>query len=343
MAAVPLARSSVVITTVNFFTDNGEVALRCIKRIGLPRIADGWDLNYRLHLACRTGAPEPEMFGGVLVLRRFAGRFPNHLESHSRGNGCRVQCRPARLIDHRNVLNLKREGVAVGTDTQTTLGNRNDPVKPRRRNGRVGEARGYEYVAITDHSKGLKIAGGIDEEQLAKQADEIAIVNESLRSADRTIRILLSIEVNLSPRAEVDMDFSSLAKLDIVLGCFHSALRKKEDQTDRYVAALRNPAIHILGHPRGRIYNFRGGLSADWAKVFGMAAELDKAVEIDSYPDRQDLSLDLVRLAGKAGCRISLGTDAHGASQLRFVEFGLASALKALSRLNWKKESPARI
>ena len=137
MAAVPLARSSVVITTVNFFTDNGEVALRGIKRIGLPRKADGWDLNYRLHLACRMGAPEPEMFGGVFVLRRFAGRFPNHLESHSRGSGYRVQCRPARLIDHRNVLNLKREGVAVGTDTQTTLGNRNDPVKPRRRNGRV--------------------------------------------------------------------------------------------------------------------------------------------------------------------------------------------------------------
>ena len=123
----------------------------------------------------------------------------------------------------------------------------------------AGEARGYEYIAITDHSKGLKIAGGIDEEQLAQQADEIAIVNESLRSADRTIRVLRSIEANLSPRGEVDMDLASLTKLDIVLGCFHSALRKKEDQTERYVAALRNPAIHILGHPRGRIYNFRNG------------------------------------------------------------------------------------
>jgi histidinol phosphatase-like PHP family hydrolase len=193
----------------------------------------------------------------------------------------------------------------------------------------AGEARGYEYIAITDHSKGLKIAGGIDEKQLVQQADEIAIVNESLRNADRTIRVLRSIEVNLNPRGEVDMDLASLAQLDVVLGCFHSTLRKKEDQTERYVAALRNPVIHILGHPRGRIYNFRNGLSADWAKVFGIAAELDKAVEIDSYPDRQDLSLDLLRLARTAGCRISIGTDAHGASQLRFIEFGLASALKA--------------
>jgi histidinol phosphatase-like PHP family hydrolase len=194
----------------------------------------------------------------------------------------------------------------------------------------AGNARGYEYIAITDHSKGLKIAGGINEEQLEQQADEIASLNDSLRVAGQTIRVLRSIEVNLSVSGDVDMSPSSLYKLDLVLGCFHSALRKKDDQTERYVAALRNPAIHILGHPRGRIYNFRLGLSADWLRVFSVAAaELDKAVETDSYPDRQDLSTDLIRLAGKAGCRISIGTDSQGPSQLQFIEFGLAAALKA--------------
>jgi putative hydrolase len=192
----------------------------------------------------------------------------------------------------------------------------------------AAEDRGYEYIAITDHSKGLKIAGGINEEQLEQQRSEIASVNASLEVAGRSIRVLRSIEVNLSPTGEVDMSVSSLNKLDLVLGCFHSSLRKKDDQTERYVAALRNPAIHILGHPRGRIYNFRLGLSADWAKVFSVAAELDKAIEIDSYPDRQDISLDLIQLARKAGCRISLGTDSHGESQLAFIEFGLAAALK---------------
>jgi histidinol phosphatase-like PHP family hydrolase len=123
------------------------------------------------------------------------------------------------------------------------------------------------------------------------------------------------------------MQRDSLARLDLVLGCFHSALRKKDDQTERYLAALRNPAIQILGHPRGRIYNYRVGLNADWARVFDLAAELDKAVEIDSYPGRQDLSMDLVELAKEAGCRISIGTDSHGPSQLAFIEFGLASAL----------------
>jgi histidinol phosphatase-like PHP family hydrolase len=78
-----------------------------------------------------------------------------------------------------------------------------------------------------------------------------------------------------------DMTDRSLAGLGIVLGCFHSSLRRKDDQTDRYKRALRNPAIQILGHPRGRIYNFRAGLTADWPRVFGVAAELDKAVEIE--------------------------------------------------------------
>jgi histidinol phosphatase-like PHP family hydrolase len=125
------------------------------------------------------------------------------------------------------------------------------------------------------------------------------------------------------------MDERSLAELDIVLGCFHSSLRRKEEQAERLLAALRNPRIQILGHPRGRIYNYRIGLTADWPRVFDLAATLDKAVEIDCYPDREDLSMDLVVLARKAGCRISLGTDAHGPSQLAFIKFGLASAALA--------------
>ena len=175
----------------------------------------------------------------------------------------------------------------------------------------------------------LKIAGGIDEAELRKQAQEIDLVNDTLRGQGLTIRLLRSVELNLNPRGEGDMDPSALAELDIVIGCFHSSLRRKEDQTERYLSALRNPSIQILGHPRGRIYNYRIGLKADWPQVFDLAAELDKAVEIDCYPDRQDLSMDLVILARKAGCRISLGTDAHGPSQLAFIEFGLASAALA--------------
>jgi histidinol phosphatase-like PHP family hydrolase len=190
-------------------------------------------------------------------------------------------------------------------------------------------SRGYSYIAITDHSKGLKIAGGIDEAQLARQAEEINAVNEGTGRNAGGFRVLRSIELNLSPTGSGDMEQSALDGLDLVLGCFHSALRRKEDQTERYLAALRNPSIHILGHPRGRIYNFRLGLSADWARVFALAAQLDKAVEIDCYPDRQDLSIDLLAIARKEGCRISMGTDSHGPSQLEFMELGVAAAIRA--------------
>lgn len=194
---------------------------------------------------------------------------------------------------------------------------------------RAAAERGYEYIAITDHSKGLKIAGGIDEQQLREQEYEIAQVNRELTNEGVRTRLLRSVELNLDPRGNGDMDPEALERLDLVLGCFHSSLRKKDDQTERYLAGLRNPSIHILGHPRGRIYNFRLGLSAEWARVFDLAADLDKAVEIDAYPDRQDLSLDLVKLAATAGCRISFGTDSHGPSQLRFIDLALASALQA--------------
>lgn len=191
----------------------------------------------------------------------------------------------------------------------------------------AAKERGYEYIAITDHSKGLKIAGGINEEALAKQAVEIREAN--LAGRDSGVTVLRSIEMNLNPRGEGDMDRKSLARLDLVLGAFHSALRTKEDQTERYLAALRNPDIQILGHPRGRIYNYRLGLKADWPRVFAKAARLDKAVEIDSYPDRQDLNVALLKIARKAEVQISLGTDSHHAYQLEFIELGLAAALKA--------------
>jgi histidinol phosphatase-like PHP family hydrolase len=191
----------------------------------------------------------------------------------------------------------------------------------------AAKERAYEYIAITDHSKGLKIAGGIDEAALARQAAEIAKANRTLRGSGLTV--LRSIEMNLNPRGEGDMDPKSLARLDLVLGAFHSSLRTKEDQTERYLAALRNSEIQILGHPRGRIYNYRLGLKADWPRVFAEAARLDKAVEIDSYPDRQDLNVALLKLARKAGVRISLGTDSHHPHQLDFIELGLAAALKA--------------
>ena len=187
---------------------------------------------------------------------------------------------------------------------------------------------GYEYVAITDHSKGLAITNGMDEGRLAAQGRAIAALDTAATTSGG-VRVLRAIEMNLSPEGVEDMERPALAELDLVLGAFHSKLRTKEDQTERYLKALANPTVNVLAHPRGRIYNFRLGLAADWRRVAERAAEVDKALEIDAYPDRQDLDVDLLRVVAQAGGRVSIGTDAHNVEELRFLPLGVAAAIRA--------------
>lgn len=189
--------------------------------------------------------------------------------------------------------------------------------------------RGYQYIGITDHTKGLKIASGLDEARLAEQGREIEQLNRGFKGEGVDFVVLRSSEMNLSPDGSGDMDSAAMGELDLVLGCFHSALRRTEDQTDRYIAGVRNPAIQVLGHPQTRMYNRREGLRADWSRVFAEAARLDKAVEIDGDPNRQDLRFSLVKLARKEGVRISLGTDAHHPDEFANMELSLAAACEA--------------
>lgn len=193
----------------------------------------------------------------------------------------------------------------------------------------AASAMGHDYIAITDHSKGLPIAGGIDESALEAQAEEIRLVNDVLENRGSNTRVFQSMEMNVGVDGSGDMDPEALARLDLVLGSFHSKLRLRTDQTERYLAELANPDIQVLGHPKGRIYNFRAGLEADWRTVFEAAAATGKAVEVDCFPDRQDLPLSLLRLAAEVGVFISIGTDSHHAGQLAFIDLGLATALQA--------------
>jgi DNA polymerase (family 10) len=166
----------------------------------------------------------------------------------------------------------------------------------------------------------------MDEEELALQGKAIAAYNSSDEAA---VRVLWATEMNLSTQGDGDMDPALLVMLDLVLGSFHSQLQTTEDQTARYIAALRNPYVHILAHPRGRKFNRRRGLNADWERVISVAAELDKALEVNAYPDRQDLQGELLVLARDANVRISIGTDAHSVWEMDYMEVGLANALRA--------------
>jgi len=184
-------------------------------------------------------------------------------------------------------------------------------------------ARGHAYCAISDHSYGLPIAGGVPMDRLARQHAEIDALNADWRGA---FRVLKGIEANLRADGSVDMTPDELATLDIVIASPHSALRKAEDQTERLLAAVRQPGVHVLGHPRGRMYGSRPGVSADWARVFAAAAESGVALEIDGDPSRQDLDHTLAARAAAAGCLIAVDSDAHAIDQLVYAETAVAHA-----------------
>src|SRR6185436_6445473 len=159
--------------------------------------------------------------------------------------------------------------------------------------------RGYAYAAVTDHSHGLKIAGGMS---MAEAADQRLAI-ESLNSAyvDR-FRLIRGIEANIAADGRLDLSMDEAAEFELVLAAPHSALRKPDDQTARLIEAIRHPHVRILAHPRGRMVGSRPGVLADWDRVFRVAAEEGVAVEIDGDPARQDLDYAMARRALVAGC-----------------------------------------
>jgi putative hydrolase len=186
-----------------------------------------------------------------------------------------------------------------------------------------GLERGYSYSAVTDHSYGLPIARGVSMADLARQHEEIDRINAKHRGR---FRLLKGVEANIRADGSVDMTADELRRLEIVVAAPHSALRSRADQTARMVRAVEAPGVNILGHPRGRMYGSRPGVSAHWPKVFRRAAQTGVAVEIDGDPARQDIDYELASAAVKAGCLFALDSDAHSTRELQYSETSIAHA-----------------
>jgi putative hydrolase len=188
---------------------------------------------------------------------------------------------------------------------------------------RAGIERGYSFCGVTDHSYGLPIAGGVSMADLAQQHREIDALNRTYRGQFRLIK---GIEANIRADGSVDMQPEELARLELVVAAPHSALRVATDQTARMVAAVKTKGVHILGHPRGRMYGSRPGVTADWDRVFAAAKKANVAIEIDGDPARQDVDYDLAKRAVAAGCLFALDSDAHSTGELRYSETAIAHA-----------------
>ena len=183
--------------------------------------------------------------------------------------------------------------------------------------------RGYRCAGITDHSYGLSIAGGMSMAQAAEQHAAVDLLNQQYKGR---FRLFKGIEANIHADGTVDMTPDELRQFEFVVASPHSLLRKSVDQTARMVGAVSQPGVAILGHPIGRRFNNRPGVSADWDQVFDVAAERQVAIEIDGSWDRQDIHYALAARALEKGCLFALDSDAHSHPELGFADIAIAHA-----------------
>jgi histidinol phosphatase-like PHP family hydrolase len=184
-------------------------------------------------------------------------------------------------------------------------------------------AHGHSCAGITDHSYGLPIAGGMTMAQVAEQHAEIDRLNRAFKGR---FRLFKGIEANIRQDGTVDMEPHELRQFEFVVASPHSLLRKSVDQTDRMTGAVSQPGVCILGHPLGRRFNVRPGVSARWDRVFEIAERRQVAIEIDGSWDRQDVHFELAAQALEQGCIFALDSDAHSHPELDFIEISIAHA-----------------
>ncbi|MBA2667576.1 MAG: DNA polymerase/3'-5' exonuclease PolX [Trueperaceae bacterium] len=188
------------------------------------------------------------------------------------------------------------------------------------------EARGYAYMAITDHSQALRMTGGLDAEKLARQWGAL----DDFEREHDGVTILRGLEVDIRKDGTLDLDDDSLERLDIVVASIHSHLELGRDaQTQRVIRALEHPQVNVLAHPTGRILGVRDPYAIDLDAVFAAAASRGVAIELNAAPQRLDVGdVDLMR-AVTAGCTIVVDTDAHSVRGLEHMRFGVTTARRA--------------
>lgn len=186
---------------------------------------------------------------------------------------------------------------------------------------------GYAYLAVTDHSQGLKVAHGVPLDRVQARLREIRKVNEKTGGKPY---LLAGAEVEVAADGSLDYPEPVLRELEVVLVAVHSHFNlSRAQQTRRLLRALEHPCVHILAHPTARMLGVRKGLEADWEKIFRRAKALGKALEINGYYDCMDLPDTLARQAGGMGVLFALSTDAHQLDHLRFMELAVGTAQRA--------------
>jgi len=185
---------------------------------------------------------------------------------------------------------------------------------------------GYQYMAITDHSKNLAFANGLDDKRALAHIQRIREASQKIDG----ITIFPGIEVDILADGDLDLSDDVLAQMDLVIGSVHSVFNQEPAKmTERLLRAIENPNLSIVGHPTGRIQLRRDAYQFDMHAVLAAAAERKVAMELNSYPDRLDLNDIHLRQAKQQGVKIVINTDAHHTSHLEKIRYGVLQARRA--------------
>jgi DNA polymerase (family 10) len=194
----------------------------------------------------------------------------------------------------------------------------------------AAQKRGYKYIAITDHSQSLKFAGGLIEERLREQVEEIQKLNQELKD----FTILSGIELDIKSDGSLDFSDEILSKLDVVIAAIHSGFKQESKIiTERIIKAMQNRFVNIIAHPTGRLIGYRESYQVDINEMMEVAAKTGTILEINSYPERLDLNDIYCRMAKEKGVQLAIETDAHSIEGLTFMDLGVAVA-----RRGWLEE-----
>jgi DNA polymerase (family 10) len=234
----------------------------------------------------------------------------------------RENCGEIELAEQHNLPNLIRADSIRGdlhmhtsaTDGRATL----------EEMAEAARAKGYEYIAITDHSKAIAMAFGLDEKRVEEFAARVGQINAS---GHLGIHVLSGIECDIMKDGAMDLAWDALAQLDFVIGSVHSNMNMESPaMTDRLLRALECPHLRLLGHPTGRLLLHRDPFPFDFDRVVVEAVKRGVLFEINSSPERLDLSAPMIRAAKAKGARFCIDTDAHHPKHLDNIRYGLVTA-----------------
>jgi DNA polymerase (family 10) len=182
---------------------------------------------------------------------------------------------------------------------------------------------GYSYIAITDHSKALAMANGLNEARTIAFAQRVAGMDQEALG----IRVMSGIECDILKDGRMDLDDEALSQLDLVIASVHSYMSlTSEEMTDRYLRCLENPYVKVIGHPTGRVLLHRDAFVYNFETIAAEAAKRGVAMEINASPERLDLHASLIRIAKSKGCRFTISTDAHHPKHMANMQYGVRMA-----------------